>query len=534
MHSRPYESVNLDDILFGAGAGFDLRNVMSLPGLGLPGLGLEEPSEQPQTTETTQQELSSGSEWRFEVAFGKCVKVRLLNGTAEIFGTELIEGPTYTFTGTKAAIFTHHGCTLEISNDAPQSEYSAEETPMAEYVNVHFALETLRNEAQARGRDGPRVLVLGPSNAGKTSLLKTLTAYAIRLGRQPIIVNLDPEEGVLSLPGTLTAVAIRALLDVEEGWGSSPMSGPSAIPVKLPLVYNYGLSDPVADDKSAAHYKAVLSKLALAVSGRLSEDPLAKEAGVLIDTPGTLANTTKSLASNIIQHIVSEFSISHVLILGSERLYSDILRRFENKPTSSTTSNHHHNETITVAKLSKSGGCVDRDMAFMRAFRAAQIRAYFFGTGHLTNGITLSPRQQQVEFNQLAIYRLLIGDGDPTNASVSADLFRPGGQDDENDEDEDIYNPTTNHSLKSQHAAAAATESGDGTIFQRLTSPTPALQSHILAIMNADPDATEEDIQTSGVIGFLYVAEVDEARGRVPRRAIVWSRGWPEVVVGIV
>lgn len=50
---------------------------MSLPGLGLPGLGLEEQSEQPQTTETTQHELSSGSEWRFEVGFGKFVKVRV-------------------------------------------------------------------------------------------------------------------------------------------------------------------------------------------------------------------------------------------------------------------------------------------------------------------------------------------------------------------------------------------------------------------------------------------------------------------------
>ena len=50
---------------------------MSLPGLGLPGLGLEEPSEQSQTIEVGQHELSSGSEWRFEVAFGKSVKVRV-------------------------------------------------------------------------------------------------------------------------------------------------------------------------------------------------------------------------------------------------------------------------------------------------------------------------------------------------------------------------------------------------------------------------------------------------------------------------
>lgn len=406
---------------------------------------------------------------------------------------------------------------------------------MTEYVNVHFALETLRNEAQTQGRDGPRVLVLGPSNAGKTSLVKILTAYAIRLGRQPIVVNLDPEEGVLSLPGTLTATAFKTLLDIEEGWGSSPMSGPSANPVKLPLVYNYGLSNPTADDVSASHYKAILSKLALAVSGRLSEDPSSKETGLLIDTPGPLADTTKALSATIIQHIVSEFAISHILILGSERLYSDILRRFENKPTSSSTTS---GETITVSKVSKSGGCVDRDNAFKRAHRAAQIRAYFFGTPHLTSGISLAPRQQQVDFNQLAIYRLLIGDTDTAANAVSADLFRPGGED---DPDDDVYNPT-NHST---NAKAAGNNSGTTLLRLPSTSPPPsALQSHVLTIMNADPDSSEQEIQTSSVLGFLYVGEVDEQRakisllspvaGRVPRRAMIWSRTWPEEVVGLV
>lgn len=416
---------------------------------------------------------------------------------------------------------------------------------MTEYFNVHLALETLRNEAKGQGRDGPRILVLGPSNAGKTSLVKILTAYAIRLDRQPLVVNLDPEEGVMSLPGTLTATAFKTLLDVEEGWGSSPMSGPSAVPVKLPLVYSYGLPNPVADDVSASYYKSVLSKLALAVSGRLNEDPLAKEAGSLIDTPGTLANTTKPLAANIIQHIVSEFAISHILILGSERLYSDMLRRFDNKPTSShsSSSTPTSTERITVSKVSKSGGCVDRDSAFMRAHRSAQIRAYFFGTPHLSNGIALSPRQQQVDFHQLAIYRLTIGT--PTSTSSSADLFRPGGQDD--NDDEDIYNPAPH---PSDHKASTS-RGGGGEILTRLPSssaPPAALQSHTLTIMNADPDtSTDQQIATSSVLGFLYVAEVDPNKGkisllapvpgRIPRRAIIWSggdAGLPGEVVGIV
>lgn len=76
MHSKQY-FFDANELLFGANSGFILRDVMSLPGLGLPGLGLEEPSEQPQMTETTQHVLSSGSEWRFEIAFGKFLKVRV-------------------------------------------------------------------------------------------------------------------------------------------------------------------------------------------------------------------------------------------------------------------------------------------------------------------------------------------------------------------------------------------------------------------------------------------------------------------------
>ena len=50
---------------------------MSLPGLGLPGLGLEEQSETSQTPPAVQRKLAAGSEWRFEVAFGKFVKVKV-------------------------------------------------------------------------------------------------------------------------------------------------------------------------------------------------------------------------------------------------------------------------------------------------------------------------------------------------------------------------------------------------------------------------------------------------------------------------
>lgn len=266
--------------------------------------------------------------------------MQLLAGTAELFGTELAASQTYTFSGTKAAIYTWHGCTLEISagdtidglanggaattttgtsTGVPglggpmrgygaggcQSEYVAEETPMVEYANVHFALETLRQESKATGKDGPRVLIVGPENAGKTSVAKILTAYATKMERQPLVVNLDPTEGMLSVPGTLTATVFRTMIDVEEGWGNSPMSGPSPVPVKLPLVYFYPSQNPLENE--AVLYRPVLSRLALSVTGRMAEDEDARETGIIVDTPGVLGHG-KPGSLEVIDHIVTEFS----------------------------------------------------------------------------------------------------------------------------------------------------------------------------------------------------------------------------------
>lgn len=82
-----------------------------------------------------------------------------------------------------------------------------------------------------------------------------------------------------------------------------------------------------------------------------------------------------------------------LLVLGSERLYSELKRRFAASDTE---------EVISVIKLDKSGGCVDRDESYMRKFREAQIKEYFYGHGNMG----LSPFTQLVEYNQVTVYRI--------------------------------------------------------------------------------------------------------------------------------
>ncbi|CAG8799212.1 4354_t:CDS:2, partial [Cetraspora pellucida] len=52
--------------------------------------------------------LEPEHEFRFEVDFGTTVKLKLISGTAEIYGTEIGIGPEYEFSGRKIAIFTWH------------------------------------------------------------------------------------------------------------------------------------------------------------------------------------------------------------------------------------------------------------------------------------------------------------------------------------------------------------------------------------------------------------------------------------------
>jgi polyribonucleotide 5'-hydroxyl-kinase len=434
---------------------------------------------------------------------------------------------------------------------------------MIEYANFHFALETMRQEAQGSGKDGPRVLLLGPDDVGKTSLAKILTAYATKSGRQPLVVNLDPTEGMLSVPGTLTATAFRTMLDVEDGWGSSPMSGPSPVPVKLPLVYSYPLANPL--DAEASVYRPIVSRLALSVTGRLAEDEEARETGIIVDTPGILSSG-KPGSLELINHIVTEFAITTIAVLGSERLYSTMVKQYDNKPSASASATIF-DERISVLKLSKSGGCVDRDGAFRRATRESQIRSYFFGNpmpstasaalslSASTSGVTLSPHAQVMDFASLSIFNYTVistededeDEYDPSTLGMGGS-FLPTGTDDSTTQHQEpdraaplpgiigLSNDVHNHT---------ASNASSNVPLKKVLPPAPsALANTLIAVTHASTTASPAQVRDASIMGFLYVADVDAEKGkirvlapvggRLPPRAMIWAKRWPTEVVGLV
>ncbi|KAK6468614.1 polyribonucleotide 5'-hydroxyl-kinase Clp1 isoform X1, partial [Huso huso] len=116
---------------------------------------------------------------------------------------------------------------------APCVAYVSRDTPMLLYLNTHAALEQMRQQADREGERGPRVMVVGPTDVGKSTLCRLLLNYAVRVGRRPTLVELDVGQGSISLPGTVGALCIERPADVEEGYS-----------VQAPLVYHFGSTSP--------------------------------------------------------------------------------------------------------------------------------------------------------------------------------------------------------------------------------------------------------------------------------------------------
>ena len=443
------------------------------------------------------EDLPPQSEWRFEAAFGQPYDIRLLSGHAELFGVELAPKQTYSLSGCKGAIFTWHGCQLEITG-VSESEYSAQETEYAvEWLNLHGMLETAREEAQQDG--GPRVLVVGPDHAGKTSLVRTVAAWAVKAGRTPTVLNLDPREGLLAPPGSLTAVTVSSQVDVENSYGITPISGPTTTPVQTPLIYSY----PYQTSEKPDVYKALITRMALSVTNKLEEDTVAKQSGIIIDTPCSFNDPKSNYA--MISHIVSEFNINLILSTGSEKLLNDLTRRFN--------ANKAADEAIPVLRVTKPGGAVERDPAYMKQLRTSQIRQYFFGSAKES----LNPHSHSINFGELSIYRA------KSSADAASNSAMYGG-------DEDDYSP--------EMSTANANSN-----FEKVTASN-AMTGSLVAIKFCPGNSDKDTVRDSAVMGFLYVAEVDEARKKVrflaphPQRwgdrALVWSSAWPEAVADLL
>lgn len=456
-------------------------------------------------------EIPARAEWRFEVPFKTIMKLKVLEGVGEIFGTELPNEVDIRLTGCKYAIYAPlpSGCRLQyetapnkvnvnISNeDSNVSEYISDESMMPHYTNMHFALEVLREEAVSNAqKKGPKVLVVGNSESGKSALVKVLASYALKMDRVPLVVNLDPKEGVFSVPGSLTATPISDILDIESigGWGGSTTLGATFHNPKQPLVKSYGF---YSIGENVELYKHQVSQLGVAALTRMADDNAVRTGGFIIDTPPLGMKDY-----NVIESIVSDFEVDIVIVMGNDRLTMDLKRKFSHKISKGL---------INIIKVTKSGGVTELEDSFIRKQQEDAITEYFNGNYKTT----LSPYKMDLDVKSVVIYKPV-----KLLEYTSQLAFLPSG-------DSYTAEDGTEHEEKKD-------ENSMDKFFLLLEEPNSSnLENSIIAITQipASGKILPRDLLNSSVLGYAHVSKVDDAKqkmtllvpfpGQLPRNVLI-------------
>lgn len=294
-------------------------------------------------------ELKPETELRCIIPASTNLRVRLLegSGSAELFGIELSSTKDYHFTDENIAIFSWYGCKIETHGVGVEA-YIFEETPMIAYVNTNAQLEARRDVALSNSDQGPRVMLVGPGDSGKSTLSRILTAYAARLDRVPVFLDLDVGQGS-SVPGTITAIPVeKTALSIDEGFLTSN-----------PLVYFFGHASP---RENVPLYKHLVSVVAARINSRLEKDVDARSSGIIVNTCGWIDDK----GVDVIMHAIQALSIDIVLVMSHDRLYA-------------TLSAALPESAVTIVKLPRSGGVVERSPAVRRTQRKRAVHEYFYG-----------------------------------------------------------------------------------------------------------------------------------------------------------
>lgn len=320
--------------------------------------------------------MKEDCELRFASGEDNEVCLELVHGYAEIFGTELLLNKKYIFPPkSRVAVFTWKNATVELVG-ATESAYIAETTPMVIYLNIHAAMEETRKkrEEMALGSTnkpkGPKLLLVGPTDVGKSTVSRILCNYSVRHGRTPIYVELDVGQNNISVPGTVAAVLVQKTADVIDGFERNS-----------PLVLNFGHTSP---SKNLSLYGTLFNELAAIINSQIQQNDDAKLGGMIINTCGWVDGE----GYKCIVKAASAFEVDVVIVLDHERLYSDLSKELP--------------EFVRLTHVPKSGGVEQRTTQVRSLMRGENVHRYFYGT----RSNNLFPFTFDINFNDVTLCKI--------------------------------------------------------------------------------------------------------------------------------
>ncbi|CAD5333521.1 unnamed protein product [Arabidopsis thaliana] len=316
--------------------------------------------------------LEKQSELRIELQPTSPLRLRLLDGKAEIFGYELPHEVWITFPPLMTfAVFTWYGATIEIDG-ITGNEYISCETPMVNYLGLHNSLQVQRHRVTSSTRDsassqeGPRVIIVGDIDSGKSTLAKMLLNWAVKDGWKPTFVDLNVGQSSITIPGTIAAAPIKMLVDPVEGF-----------PLDKALVHYFGHTNP---SENLRLYRSLVEELARELKEEFSANAESRASGMVIDTMGFI----------LLLHAIRTFNASLVIVLGQEeKLVNDLKKNLKFK------------KNLQVLNLEKSEGVFYRSSDFRKTLRNSSIQNYFYG---VTKDLTVYTKT--VKFSDVQVYRI--------------------------------------------------------------------------------------------------------------------------------